>query len=89
MSIEPDYRRHGIAEQLQRAGEQQALRMGKDLIVALISRENIPSLKLANKLGYCEAASRRSFLRTFFLARLNTSAWKGEFLRQAAKPNPF
>ena len=66
-SIESDYRRRGIAKQLRMAAEKQAIRMGKDLAVVIVSHENIASLKLAKKLGYYEVARPRNFLRTLFL----------------------
>jgi GNAT superfamily N-acetyltransferase len=65
-AIEPEYRRRGIAEQLRMAAEQQALRMGKDLAAVIVFRENIASLKLAKKLGYCEVVNQRNFLRSLF-----------------------
>jgi ribosomal protein S18 acetylase RimI-like enzyme len=66
-AIESEYRRRGIAEQLRMAAEQQALHMGKDLAVVIVSRENIASIKLAKKLGYHEVANRHNFLRPLFL----------------------
>jgi GNAT superfamily N-acetyltransferase len=66
LAVEPGYRRHGVAECLLIAAEQQALHMGKDLAVIMVSRENIASLKLVEKLGYREVVEQPNFLRTFF-----------------------
>lgn len=67
IGVDPAYRRQRVAERLQLAAEQQALRMGKDLAVVLISYQNTPSLNFARKVGFCEVPRRRHFLRTLFL----------------------
>ena len=67
IAIEPDYRRRGIAERLSMAAEQQALRMGKDLAVVIVSHENNASLKLTERLGYHEVVHGHNFVHTFFL----------------------
>jgi ribosomal protein S18 acetylase RimI-like enzyme len=67
LAVEPGYRRHGVAERLLLAAEQQALLIGKNLAVSIVSRANIASLKLVKKLGYCEMVEQPNFLRTFLL----------------------
>jgi ribosomal protein S18 acetylase RimI-like enzyme len=67
LAIDADYRRRGIAERLMTATEQQALHMGKDFAVIMISQKNTASLNLVKKLDYHEIIYQRNFLRTFFL----------------------
>jgi len=67
IATESDYRHRGIAKRLMTAAEQQALHMGKDFAVVMVSRENTASINLMKKLGYHEVIYQRNILRTFFL----------------------
>jgi ribosomal protein S18 acetylase RimI-like enzyme len=52
LAIDPDYRRHGYAQQLVQAAEDVLHELGLTLIAAMIEDENDASLTLFKRLGY-------------------------------------
>jgi ribosomal protein S18 acetylase RimI-like enzyme len=54
IAVDPDCRGQGIAQRLTLAAEDALREKGIKVITLLIERDNIPSIRLAHKLGYVE-----------------------------------
>jgi ribosomal protein S18 acetylase RimI-like enzyme len=54
IAVDPDYRRHGLAEKLTAQAEKVLKKQGIKIIALLIYKHNLPSLGLAKKMGYVE-----------------------------------
>ena len=52
IAVDPDYRRHGLAQKLTVAGEKALRKHGIKIFGLLIHEYNAASLKLAKKMGY-------------------------------------
>lgn len=63
LAIDPSYRGRGLAQELVRRAEQELEREGLRMFAALIEEDNLPSIRLFEKLGYVYHPEIKYFTR--------------------------
>ncbi|MGQ9800904.1 MAG: GNAT family N-acetyltransferase [Candidatus Saccharicenans sp.] len=63
LAVDPSYRGRGLARELVRRAEQELEREGLRMFAALIEEDNLPSIRLFEKLGYVYHPEIKYFTR--------------------------